>query len=228
MIEKGVTVLKLEGTNTELLYRNAIRATEKCLQECSQKVASRYGGEPILSVSDRIKTPESIQKKLGKKGYDQDTGDALDKLNDIAGVRVVCGYLDDIYRIRRELRKHPEFVILKEKDYIRHPRKSGYRSLHIIGSVSVASENGIQDVKVEIQLRTLVMHLWAELDHDRYYKKQKKEESLDQILKSCAKMGKKLDVQMQKARKQMDLEEKAERERGEWMLHTGKEEDRDD
>ena len=111
----------------------------------------------------------------------------------------------------------------KEKDYIRHPRKSGYRSLHIIGSVSVASENGIQDVKVEIQLRTLVMHLWAELDHDRYYKKQKKEESLDQILKSCAKMGKKLDVQMQKARKQMDLEEKAERERGEWMLHTGKE-----
>ena len=221
-------MLKLEGTNIELLYRNAIRATEKCLQECSQKVASRYGGEPILSVSDRIKTPESIQKKLGKKGYDQDTGDALDKLNDIAGVRGVCGYLDDIYRIRRELRKHPEFVILKEKDYIRHPRKSGYRSLHIIGSVSVASENGIQDVKVEIQLRTLVMHLWAELDHDRYYKKQKKEESLDQILKSCAKMGKKLDVQMQKARKQMDLEEKAERERGEWMLHTEKEEDRDD
>ena len=227
-MKKGVTVLKLEGTNTELLYRNAIRATEKCLQECSQKVASRYGGEPILSVSDRIKTPESIQKKLGKKGYDQDTGDVLDKLNDIAGVRVVCGYLDDIYRIRRELRKHPEFVILKEKDYIRHPRKSGYRSLHIIGSVSVSSENGIQDVKVEIQLRTLVMHLWAELDHDRYYKKQKKEESLDQILKSCAKMGKKLDVQMQKARKQMDLEEKAERERGEWTPQTGKEEDRDD
>ncbi len=218
-------MLKLEGTNTELLYRNAIRATEKCLQECSQKVASRYGGEPILSVSDRIKTPESIQKKLGKKGYDQDTGDALDKLNDIAGVRVVCGYLDDIYRIRRELRKHPEFVILKEKDYIRHPRKSGYRSLHIIGSVSVPSENGIQSVKVEIQLRTLVMHLWAELDHDRYYKKQKKEESLDQILKSCAKLGKKLDVQMQKARKQMDLEEKAERERDEWTQQTGKEEE---
>ena len=115
MIEKGVTVLKLEGTNTELLYRNAIRATEKCLQECSQKVASRYGGEPILSVSDRIKTPESIQKKLGKKGYDQDTGDALDKLNDIAGVRVVCYFADDIYQIADAVRRQKDFTIVKEK-----------------------------------------------------------------------------------------------------------------
>lgn len=203
-------MIKIEGTQIEQEYCNALEAARQHLVRCTQILSQKHGREFVTTITGRIKTSDSIQKKLNRKGYQIDLETAVQKLNDIAGIRIICSYLDDVYDIREELCKSTDLEVVKEKDYIARPRKSGYRSLHMIVKVPVETEEGTKSVKVEIQIRTFVMHLWAELDHDKYYKKQKKEDSLYQTLKLCAKLGKRLDVKMQKARNAIELSEKAE------------------
>ena len=148
-----------------------------------------------------MKTSESIVKKLKKKGYPITLDTAAKSLSDIAGVRIICCYQDDVYRIQKALYHVPELTILKEKDFIKRPKKSGYRSLHMITSVPIACASGIKNVRVEIQIRTVVMHLWAELEHEKCYKKQeRKGDPIYRTLKLCAKLGCQLDTEMQNIR----------------------------
>lgn len=118
----------------------------------------------------RIKTPESCLDKLIKKKYAVKRQAAQDQFNDIAGIRVVCNYLDDIYRLVEALKKDEELQIIKIKDYVKNPKESGYQSLHVIVLVPV---EGTEGKKVEIQIRTRAMNFWAVMEHCLIYKKQK-------------------------------------------------------
>lgn len=153
-------------------YISAMEIVKKQLRACDCNLLNRFGRTYITAIAGRIKSPESIQKKLTQKGYQRNLETAVEKLNDIAGIRVVCNYIEDVYQFRNELYRTSDLKIIKEKDYIMRPKKSGYQSLHLIVDVPVDTESGIVNRKVEIQLRTVGMHLWAELEHDQFYKKQ--------------------------------------------------------
>ena len=201
-------MIRIEGTELMREYRQALKEIENFLEAQNQEWDARYGRRFILQVNSRIKSSESIEKKLRKKGLPQDLETAVEKLSDMAGLQVVVSFLDDVFRVRTELRKWPGVSIQKEKDFIRHPKRSGYRSYHLICKVPVDTPAGPKEVTIEVQLRTMVMHLWAELDHDRFYKTGVQPEALEQTLRLCARTGRKLDDRMQKARKIMDYDEK--------------------
>lgn len=153
----------------------------------------------------RLKTYDSVCKKLKKKGLEPDFTVALEKINDLIGVRAVCAYVDDIYRVAELLEKQKDIRILKEKDYIKNPKKSGYQSLHLILELAIAFQNGTQWMKIELQLRTAAMDYWANLDHQLRYKRGKKEaEMIDEELRECAEAVAELDQKMLEIRKKID------------------------
>lgn len=153
----------------------------------------------------RLKAYDSVCKKMKKKGIALDFSTALDKINDLIGVRAVCAYVDDIYRVAELLKKQKDMRIIKEKDYIKNPKKSGYQSLHLILEIAIAFQNGIQWMKIELQLRTAAMDYWANLDHQLRYKRGKKEaELIDSELRQCAEVVGCLDRKMLEIRKKID------------------------
>lgn len=130
----------------------------------------RDNHNPIHHMETRMKTPQSLFKKLKKKGLNP-TFDAIQtNIFDIAGIRVITNYLDDIYAVERALSRQTDITVLKRKDYIAHPKESGYRSLHLVVSVPVFRTDGPVETPVEIQLRTVGMDMWASLEHKLRYK----------------------------------------------------------
>lgn len=125
---------------------------------------------PICSTRKRIKTKDSIEKKLGKKGHDATVDNAKEYLRDIAGVRIVCYFKDDIYNLINSLKNQSDMIVCKEKDYISEPKDNGYRSYHIILGIPVYCMDGMEYFPVELQLRTLSMDFWASLEHRIVYK----------------------------------------------------------
>ena len=144
-----------------------------------------------------MKRTDSIINKMKKKGYELTYKEMIEKINDIAGVRIICQLKDDIFKIRELIEKIPGVVIDKEKDYVTYPKESGYSSYHMIVKVPVVLSNQLIYVKVEIQIRTLAMDFWASLEHKMKYKTDKeitKKNSKDLI--NCAKIVNKLDNKM--------------------------------
>ena len=165
----------------------------------------KTGRNVIQHKSGRLKEYESVCKKLEKKGLDFDFQAAVEKINDLIGVRAVCAYVDDIYHVADLLEKQKDIRILKKKDYIREPKKSGYQSLHLILEVAIAFQNETQWIKIELQLRTAAMDYWASLDHQLRYKRGRKEAQLiDEALQQCAAVIGSLDQKMLKIRKKID------------------------
>lgn len=155
--------------------------------------------------SGRMKSYESTCKKLKKKGLDKNFSVALEKINDLIGVRAICSYVDDIYRIADILAEQKDVKIVKVKDYIKNPKASGYRSLHIIMEIPIGFQGGTQWMKAELQLRTAVMDYWANLDHQLRYKRGRKEaERIDAQLRSCSDIIGELDEKMLEIRKKID------------------------
>ena len=155
--------------------------------------------------SGRMKSYESTYKKLKKKGVERTFPNALDKINDLIGVRAICSYVDDIYRIAEILAEQKDVKIVKMKDYIKNPKSSGYRSLHIIMEIPIGFQGGTQWMKAELQLRTAAMDYWANLDHQLRYKRgQKEAESIDAELRGCADIIGNLDEQMLEIRRKID------------------------
>ena len=141
---------------------------------------------PIHNIESRLKTVESAYEKLHRRGYEQ-IPQNLTKLTDIAGVRVVCGYIEDIYKIARVFLNQNGIRLLKEKDYIKTPKPNGYRSLHLIVEIPVSLSTLQMGVPVEIQLRTISMNMWASLEHEVSYKVNADLlESYREELKACA------------------------------------------
>lgn len=170
-----------------MVYESAIKQIETKLDILNKEYKVTGNRNPIQTVKSRIKSPDSIAKKLEKKHIPVTFDGMIENLHDIAGVRVICPYIADIYTVRDILLKQPDLTLLEEHDYIENPKESGYRSLHIVVSIPVYLTDSVQNVKVEIQLRTIAMDFWASLEHNiRYKTVESIPEGVEQELYECA------------------------------------------
>lgn len=165
----------------------------------------KYQRNFIQMKSGRLKSYDSVCKKMQKKGLDLNFNQALEKINDLIGVRAVCAYVDDIYKVADLIEKQQDIRILKTKDYVRQPKKSGYQSLHLILEIAIPFQQEMQWIKLELQLRTAAMDYWANLDHQLRYKRgQKQAAVINEELQQCAAVISQLDQKMLDIRKKID------------------------
>ena len=165
----------------------------------------KYNRSFIQMTTGRLKSYDSVCKKMQKKELDLNFAQALEKINDLIGVRAVCSYVDDIYKVAELIEKQQDIHIIKTKDYIKEPKKSGYQSLHLILEVAMPFQNESQWIKVELQLRTAAMDYWANLDHQLRYKRgQKQAAVINEELQRCASVISELDQKMLDIRKKID------------------------
>ncbi len=183
---------------TENLYLAANREVETKLQNLNNEFHYTKERNPIHSIHTRIKAPLSIIQKLQKRGLDLTVQSARENLTDIAGVRVICSYIEDIYLVANMLVSQDDVELVRTSDYIRDPKPNGYRSLHHIVKIPVFLSNRKEKVNVEIQFRTIAMDYWASLEHDLNYKLSKeKTVSIDRELKEVAEEMAQIDERMQ-------------------------------
>ena len=159
-----------------------------------------YDGNPIENIKSRIKSNESILRKIIRRDLPFDLETLEESLDDIAGVRVICSFVDDIYKLADCFLRQDDITLIKMKDYIKNPKPSGYRSLHLIVAVPIFLESEKKLVKVEVQLRTIAMDFWASLEHKLRYNKKIAPEMLDELsreLSECATESAELDFRMQ-------------------------------
>lgn len=187
-----------EFIELEHLYTSAAELVKTQLSIYDSEFNLKFKRNPIHSIESRIKSPQSIVGKLQKKGLELSAKSAQKNLMDIAGIRVVCYYIDDIYAISELLAMQREYKIIKIKDYIKNPKPSGYRSLHVIMMVPVYLATQKKEVPVEIQIRTIAMDFWASLEHQLHYKtKSVVSETLKKELQDCAEIISETDLRMQ-------------------------------
>ena len=184
-------------------YTCAIMEIETKFKVLNEQFSLIYDGNPIESIKSRVKDYDSIIRKVIRKNIPRTLEAIEENINDIAGVRVICSFEEDIYRLAQCLLQQDDITLIRQKDYIRNPKPSGYRSLHLIVSVPIFLENEKKYVKVEVQLRTIAMDFWASLEHKLKYKKDispDKMEMLTKELLSCAAASAALDRRMQNVR----------------------------
>ena len=170
-----------------MIYESAIKQVETKLEILNKEYKVTGRRNPIETIKTRIKSPESIAKKLKKKNLPVTFESMTENLNDIAGVRVICPYISDIYTIKDILLKQPDIELIYAKDYIENPKESGYRSMHLVIRIPVYLSEAQHNVKVEIQLRTIAMDFWASLEHELRYKTTSKvPQGIRRELKRCA------------------------------------------
>ncbi len=179
------------------IYKVAIKEIENKLDILKQESKIFYDNDLIDHINTRIKAPESITTKMKNKGLEYTYKEMIENINDIAGIRVICPLKKNVYSIRNLITNLPGIKILKEKDYIANPKKSGYSSYHMIIEVPVALSQNLVYVKVEIQIRTLAMDFWASIEHKMKYKPNKNiTKANSKELIQCAKIINKLDNKM--------------------------------
>lgn len=181
-----------------MMYRGAIREIQTKLEVLNDEFSTRYQRNPISFIKSRIKSPESIIKKLHTRGYEISLESITENLHDVAGIRVICSFIDDIYEVAQMLTKQDDVTLLETKDYIQNPKPNGYRSLHLILEVPVFFSDRKQPMKVEVQIRTIAMDFWASLDHQLRYKRDIENASqISEDLKDCADIISATDQRMQ-------------------------------
>lgn len=186
-------------------YRSAIMEVETRLKILNEEFSQVYNRNPFESIKSRLKSPTSIYEKLALKGYPVTVESIREHLTDVAGLRVICSFPDDIYRLADLLIKQDEFILVCKKDYIRSPKNNGYRSLHLILDVPIFLSNEKKYVKAEVQFRTIAMDFWASLEHKLKYKKDvANTEEIEGQLRACADSIEMLDYQMQDIRNKID------------------------
>lgn len=192
--------LDVKDENFEKLmffYSSALKEMDTKIEIMKQEFELFYHYNLIDHVKMRIKTPDSIVKKMKNKKYEMTYKNLIENLNDIAGIRVICPLKEDIWVIREYIRNMQDIQILKEKDYVTYPKKSGYSSYHMIVEVPITVAKQMTFVKVEIQIRTLAMDFWANLEHEMKYKAEGKvNKNVSKELIACAKTINKLDARM--------------------------------
>ena len=202
-----------------LLYKSALMEVGTKLEILNEEFKHIHQSNPIEHIKQRIKSPESIVKKLKKRGLDSTIENMREFINDIAGIRVICSFTSDIYRIAEMIRNQNDIKVISVKDYIISPKESGYKSFHMIVSVPIYLSDSVVDTKVEIQIRTVAMDFWASLEHKVNYKldQDDSDEEIKNIrrrLYDCAQMVSVLDDEMLALNEKMqDLIEKQEKER---------------
>lgn len=180
-----------------LIYTAALRQIETKIDILNDEFQHVHQYNPIEHIKSRIKTSESIVKKLKKHGYESTIDNMIRYVNDIAGIRIICSFTTDIYRIAEMLERQNDIRILSVKDYIRNPKASGYKSYHMIVSIPIYLSEKRVDAKVEIQIRTVAMDFWASLEHKINYKFDVNvPEHIKTELHACARMVSELDAKM--------------------------------
>ena len=169
------------------LYRAAIKEMRTKLEILDEAFQVRYDHNPIHHIEYRLKSPQSILGKLRKKGLPVSTDSIWENLTDVAGVRVICNYIDEVYRVAELLLKQDDISLVRVRNYIDYPKENGYRSLHLIVSVPIYLAEKTEHVNVEVQIRTIAMDFWASLEHQLKYKAQDDvSQDLRRRLKVCA------------------------------------------
>ena len=192
-------------------YRCAMMEVETKLRVLDEEFSMTYDRNPFETIKSRLKKPVSIIEKMKRKGYPLTVEEIERRLNDIAGIRVICSFLDDIYTLADMLAGQDDIRLLEKKDYIIAPKSNGYRSLHLILEVPIFLSQSKQYMKVEVQFRTIAMDFWASLDHKLKYKKDVEEpERIAAQLKECADIISSVDERMQQIRDQIEMGKKEE------------------
>ncbi len=155
------------------LYQAAVKEIRTKLEILSEEFRVRYARNPIHHIESRLKSPQSMLKKLQKRNFEISIASAKQNLNDIAGIRVVCCYIDDVYRVADMLLRQSDITLVNITDYIKQPNYNGYRSLHLDLKIPVYLSERTEYVTVEVQIRTVAMDFWASLEHDLRYKSDK-------------------------------------------------------
>ena len=193
------SIVLIEGAITEMLAKLDIIKKYKL---------ARNERDPIEYITTRVKSEESMKEKLKRKGFDVNIENALTKIYDAAGVRIVCSYIDDVYQVAEMLKNYKDLKLVKEKDYIKNPKPNGYRSYHLVFEMSLDLAGETRSVFVEIQIRTIAMDFWSSLEHQMKYKKEiKNQELIAEELKRCADQIATTDLNMQTIRKMINDEE---------------------
>lgn len=188
-------------------YRFAIMEIETRLKVLNEEFSREYKRNPFESIKSRLKSPESIYEKLERKGYPITVDNIREHLTDVAGLRVICSFPDDIYRLADLVTRQDDILLLRKKDYIKNPKPNGYRSLHLILSVPIFLSNEKKYMKAEVQFRTIAMDFWASLEHKLKYKKDVNDaDKIVAQLKACADSIEMLDYQMQDLRNKIDMD----------------------
>lgn len=179
------------------LYNSALKEVGTKLEILNDEFQHVHKYNPIEHIKTRVKTPESIVKKLKGYGYETSIENMIRYVNDIAGVRVICSFTSDIYRLAEMIGNQSDLKVLAIKDYIKNPKESGYKSYHMLVSVPVFLSDRVVDTKVEIQIRTIAMDFWASLEHKIYYKFEGNAPGyISRELRECAEMVSSLDEKM--------------------------------
>ncbi len=196
--KKDIIATIMDFMELEHLYESASQLVKTQLNIYDHEFGMKFQRNPIHHIESRIKSPESIVKKLQKKRLPISATSAMQNLFDIAGIRVICYYVDDIYAIAEILKLNDSYRLVKTKDYIQNPKPNGYRSFHMILTVPVHLSTTLHLVPVEIQIRTIAMDFWASLEHQLHYKtKCEVSDALTAELKDCAEIIANTDLRMQ-------------------------------
>ncbi len=183
-------------------YRCAIMEIETKFNVLNEEFSLQYDRNPINGMKSRLKSLASIKGKMEKKGLPFTVENIEENINDIAGIRVICSFPNDVYMLADALLKQDDITLVKKKDYIENPKPNGYRSLHLIVSVPIFLAKEKRPMKVEIQLRTIAMDFWASLEHQLRYKKDFEfTENMAKELLYCADLSAELDSKMESLRK---------------------------
>lgn len=179
------------------LYNSALKEVGTKLEILNDEFVHIHNYNPIEYIKSRIKTPESIVKKLKKAGLESTISNMVSNVKDIAGIRIVCSFTSDIYKLAEMIGKQNDLTVISVKDYMKNPKKSGYKSYHMIVSVPIFLSNKVVDTNVEIQIRTIAMDFWASLEHKIYYKFEgNAPDYISRDLRECAEIVANLDAKM--------------------------------
>lgn len=190
-------------------YGCAIREVRTKLEVLNDEFQSTTARNPIDNIKSRIKKPLSIYEKLQRRGFPVTMDSILTNMHDVAGIRVICPFIDDIYTVADMLIAQDDITLIQRKDYIKNPKENGYRSLHLVVEVPIFLSTGKQMIKVEVQIRTIAMNFWASLEHQIHYKKSQEDvEDVVSQLTDCANVIYETDMKMQEIRKQLEAEGK--------------------
>lgn len=193
-------------------YQCAIMEVETKFRVLNEEFSLQYDRNPIESIKTRLKSIEGILKKLRRKNLPLTLASIEQEIRDVAGIRVICSFKEDIYMLANCLLEQDDITLIERKDYIEHPKESGYRSLHLIIEVPIFLQNEKRPMKVEVQLRTIAMDFWASLEHKIYYKFEgHAPEYISRDLRACAEIVSDLDAKMLQLNEAI-LEEKAKQE----------------
>lgn len=186
-----------EWSHALLLYDAALKELNTKLEIWNNEFKLAHQYNPIEHITSRIKSPQSIAKKMKRYGYDLNMANIFEFVNDIAGIRIICSFTSDIYKIAELIAAQSDVRVIQIKDYIKNPKENGYKSYHMIVTVPISLSKEIVDTKVEIQIRTIAMDFWASLEHKIYYKYEgNAPEGIRRELKECADVVDYLDMKM--------------------------------